>query len=147
MMSQTSNPKRLQDYRRQMLRSAFVSLFWSIIQYRRKTGKLKLQDIADSLGRDKSVVSRWFSPDPPNWTVDTIADISGALNIDLRVEAVERSTGLVFSPSGLTTVHVKSGVRAETETTTSGLHRHPLRLVVDNDGGLRRSEGDLATAA
>jgi hypothetical protein len=147
MSPTTTDPKRLQNYRRQMLRSSFVSLFWSVIQHRRNTGKLQLQEVAHRLGRDKSVVSRWFSPDPPNWTLDTVADIAGALDVDLRIEAVERSTGLVFSPSGLTTVHVKSGARIETEATTSGLHRHPLRLVVNNAGELRRSEGDLATAA
>ena len=87
------------DYDRGMLRAAIASLFWAVIADRRKQG-YKLKDLADALGCDKSQVSRWFSNDPPNWQIDTIADISSALDLDLRIEAIERKTGRRFSASG-----------------------------------------------
>lgn len=131
-MSLKADPKRLQEYRRQMLRSAFVSLFWSIIQHKREKSKLKLQEIAHRLGKDKSVVSRWFSPDPPNWTLDTVSDIAGALDVELRIEAIERSTGVVFSPSG-PRYQINIGERTEM-TTADPRDRQPPRLVVNNSG-------------
>jgi len=103
-----------------MLRSAFVSLFWSVILHKRQSGKFTLQSLADALSRSKSVVSRWFSPELPNWEVDTIADIADALNLDLEIRAKERTTNLMFGPSGaITHLHGSQGGSANMITTTS----------------------------
>jgi ribosome-binding protein aMBF1 (putative translation factor) len=78
-----------------MLRSSFVSLFWTVLQNR----GLKLQWLADKLNVDKSAVSHWFSTQP-NWTIDTIADIAYALELELKVTAVDRSTGIAYTANG-----------------------------------------------
>jgi len=99
--SRKTEVDRLAEYDRMMLRSSFLSLFWSVIIERRKRGKFMLQWLADFIGINKSSVSRWFSsPTPPNWETDTLADIARALDLELKIEAVERSTGVVFSASG-----------------------------------------------
>ncbi len=89
----------VKDYDRGMLRAAIASLFWAVISDRRKQG-YKLKELADTLGCDKSQVSRWFSKDPPNWQVDTIADIAAALGLELHIEAIDRKTGQKFTASG-----------------------------------------------
>lgn len=84
-----------------MLRSAFVSLFWGVIVERKKRPDgYTLQQLADALGTNKAEVSRWFNGEP-NWTINTIAGIANALNLDLEIRAVERGTGRVFTPAGL----------------------------------------------
>jgi hypothetical protein len=45
-------------------------------------------------------VSRWFKGDP-NWTVNTIANIANALNVDLEIKARDRKTGVIYTPSGV----------------------------------------------
>lgn len=95
-----SDPKLLLAYDRGMLRSAFVSLFWGIIMERRKRGAFTLIALAKLLGTNKGEVSRWFSGSP-NWTLNTIAAVANALNVDLRIEAIDRTTQQVFTPAGL----------------------------------------------
>jgi transcriptional regulator with XRE-family HTH domain len=99
-----SRPKlaeaQLKEYDRQMLRASFVSLFWSVIADLKKRRGYKLQHLADELGCDKSTVSRWFSGNNANWTLNTIADLANALNVELRVEAVDRETKSVHTPQG-----------------------------------------------
>lgn len=87
-------------YDREMLRSAFSSVFWSAISFKRKAEGLTLKEVAERLGVHKSGASRWFSGKSPNWEVNTIADIAGALNLDVKLVAIDRDTGTVFSPSG-----------------------------------------------
>jgi hypothetical protein len=99
--SRKSEKQQLIEYDRDMLRSAFVSIFWAAITERRKHRKFTLQSLADILGIGKWAVSRWFSGDPPNWTIDTISDVAGALNLDLKVEAIDRTTGAEIRPSGI----------------------------------------------
>ncbi len=83
-----------------MLRSTFVSLFQGVLQAKKaSTGGDQYQQLADALGKDRAVVSRWFSSDP-NWEIDTIADIAAALDLDLTVEARERTTGQRFDVGG-----------------------------------------------
>ena len=106
------NAKHLRDYDRSMLRSQFASLFWSVITERRKRG-FKLRMLADALGKDKSVVSRWFSGEP-NWTLNTISDIAGALDLELHIEAKDRKSGQVFSAHGV----VSEGQFAQIRTGT-----------------------------
>jgi len=97
----------MREYDRAMMRSAFVSLFWSVVSERRKRG-FKLQDLAKALSKDKSTVSRWFSGQPdaqPNWTLNTVSDIANALDLDLHIEAQDRITKVTYTPSG--PVHVR----------------------------------------
>lgn len=113
-------------YDRQMLRSAFQSLFWVAFLARKRQEKLTKKALADKLGHNKSFWSRAFDT-PPNWQIDTISDMSDALGIDLIVEARDRKTGAIYTPSGerhpVTTSssldHVRkiqTGSRADTST-------------------------------
>ena len=54
------------------------------------------------MGNDKSKVSNWFNGDP-NWTINTIAALAHALGLDINVVATERTTGQVFTASGVQT--------------------------------------------
>jgi transcriptional regulator with XRE-family HTH domain len=100
MKTRKSGPKFLRAYDRAMLRSAFVSLFWAVISERRKKVGYTLVKLAKELGTNKAEVSRWFRGEP-NWTLGTIANIAHALNVELRIEAVDRVSGEVFTPTGL----------------------------------------------
>jgi transcriptional regulator with XRE-family HTH domain len=84
------------EYERGMLRSAFVSLFWNAM----KAKGISRQQLANKIGVNKSAPSRWFSEDRPNWRIDTIADISNALGIELEITAIDRETGRCFAVSG-----------------------------------------------
>src|SRR5262249_40427202 len=53
-----------------------------------------------AISTSKHEVSRWFNGDP-NWTINTIASIAHALNVDVRIQAVDRSNRQVFTPAGL----------------------------------------------
>jgi transcriptional regulator with XRE-family HTH domain len=99
MSTSRSDAKFERAYARGTLRSAFVSLFWAVITERRKKGPFTLQELAKRLGANKGEVSRWFKNDP-NWTVNTIASIATALNLDLTITARDRSTGQLFTPAG-----------------------------------------------
>jgi hypothetical protein len=98
-----SKSKQLREYDRHMLRSAFVSLFWGVIADRRKRGKFTFQELANAVGTNKSVVSRWFSKPHPNWRVDTISDIAGALNLEILVQARDRLKGTIYTPHSVQT--------------------------------------------
>ena len=116
------SPERMREYDREMLRSTFVSIFWAAISERRKRAKFTLQSLADKLGVDKSVVSRWFSGDRPNWETDTIADIAGALDLDLEITARERShpaVTLTASGSQISTVVQANQVTIERRAETN----------------------------
>jgi hypothetical protein len=103
MWMKRSNTKEalLAEYNRGMLRSAFVSLFWSIIAYRKAHGRFALKMLADRIGVHKSSATRWFSDERPNWTVNTIADIANALDVELEITAVDRKTGVRFATHGM----------------------------------------------
>ena len=104
------------EFNRFFLRSAFVSLFRVVVAAKKKrSGGFTYQQLSDALGIDKSGVSRWFSSEP-NWEIDTIADIADALELDLHIAARERSTGMVFLPSG----KVSDGVSGAMTVTTGG---------------------------
>jgi transcriptional regulator with XRE-family HTH domain len=95
-----SKSDHAREYERAMLRSAFVSLFWSVIADLKKRRGYRLQELADAVGVDKSGVSRWFSGGNPNWTLNTVADVANALNVDLRIELIDRETKAVHTPQG-----------------------------------------------
>lgn len=117
MTSINHSPKRIRKLMRAydsgMLRAAFVSLFWACITDQRKRGPFTFQQLAKDLNVNKGEVSRWFNGEP-NWRLSTIASIADALDLDIQVIARERSTGKVFTSSGLQS----SGMGAAPETTT-----------------------------
>jgi transcriptional regulator with XRE-family HTH domain len=123
-----SEDQRLVEYDRDILRSTFVGIFWSAIAERKKLGKFTLQSLAEKLRIDKSAVSRWFSGDAPNWTSDTIADVAGALNLEIKVEARDRTTGQVFIASGTHTRPILAIPQQEisTETEPSAVVATPI---------------------
>jgi transcriptional regulator with XRE-family HTH domain len=99
-MNRKNDPKFTRAYVRGMLRSAFVSLFWAIISERKKRIGLTLQEVAKLVGVNKAELSRWFKGDP-NWTINTIASLAHALNVELQIKAVDIKTGEVYTPAGL----------------------------------------------
>jgi hypothetical protein len=96
-----SRDKLLIAYDREMLRSAFVSLFWSIISRKNQYGGFSLKILADKIGVHKSAPSRWFSGGHPNWTINTISDIANALDLDIEIRGHDRKTGETYAPYGL----------------------------------------------
>lgn len=102
-MSTKKIEKIAKEYQREMLRSALASLFWSVISKKKKTGG-SMKDVAEKLSINKSVVSRWFSGSSPNWELNTVADISEALDLELRIVAIDRETGHIFGCAGEVTV-------------------------------------------
>lgn len=86
-------------YRRLMLRSAFQSLFWSIIVDRKRTKRLTMSSLSDQLGVNKSYISRSFSS-PPNWQIDKLSDMSDALGVELEPMARDLNTGAIYTPTG-----------------------------------------------
>ena len=92
--------REVRAYDRAMLRAQFASLFWAAIMEKRKSGKFTLLGLAKALGKNKGEVSRWFSGDAPNWTLGTVAEVAYALDLQIHVEARDRSTGIVLTASG-----------------------------------------------
>lgn len=95
----------LRDFDRGMLRSGFVSLFAGIMMAKKRSKGFTFQKLADALGVDKSSVSRDFRGDP-NWTVNKIADLANALDVEISIQARDRVTGAVFTPAGPATSRV-----------------------------------------
>ncbi len=92
--------REVRAYDRAMIRAQFASLFWAAIMEKRKHGKYPLSDLAKALGRNKGEVSRWFSGNAPNWTAGTIAEVAYALDLQIRIEAIDRTTGMILTESG-----------------------------------------------
>lgn len=97
-MTEKPSEETLREYHRSMYRSQLMSLFWSIIMDRKKTG-FTLQRLADALRVNKGQVSRWFNG-LPNWEANTVSDIAGALNVDIQITARDRATGRTYSATG-----------------------------------------------
>lgn len=92
---------RERQFKRLMLRSEFQSLFWHALLTRKRESKFTLKALADKLGINRSYVTRSFSS-PPNWTIDKISDMADALDLDLIVEARDRSNSRLYTPTGTT---------------------------------------------
>jgi hypothetical protein len=121
MSSRKSDPKFVRAYERGLLRSAFVSLFWSVITERRKRDpSFTLQGLAKKLSANKAEVSRWFRGDP-NWTINTIANLATALDLELHIEARERTTGIVFAPTGIKMLSPLQTIERPDNLTTSNV--------------------------
>ncbi|WP_032936115.1 helix-turn-helix transcriptional regulator [Mesorhizobium sp. WSM3626] len=95
-----SDQEFAQEFERGILRSAFVSTFWAVIQARKVETGFTLTQLADRLGINKSAISRWFSGTKPNWEISTIADIANALDVDVEVTVVDRHSNRRFGPAG-----------------------------------------------
>ncbi len=98
--SERAASREVRAYDRAMLRAEFASLFWAAIMEKRKSGKFTLVGLAKALGKNKGEVSRWFSSDAPNWTLGTVAEIAYALDLQIHIEARDRSTGMILTASG-----------------------------------------------
>jgi len=92
--------RAVREYDRLVMRARFASLFWVAIMEKRKHGKYPLSELAKALGKSKGEVSRWFSGNAPNWTVGTIAEVAYALDLEIRIEARDRTTGMILTESG-----------------------------------------------
>jgi transcriptional regulator with XRE-family HTH domain len=100
MISTTrSDPKFDKSYGRATLRSAFHSLFWAVLKEKRKNGSFTFKELAKQLGTNKAEVSRWFNGDP-NWTINTIANLAQTLDVQIKIQAIDHTTGVIFSPAG-----------------------------------------------
>lgn len=145
-----SDPEFIHSYERGMLRSAFVSLFWGIITERKKREGLTLQSLAKNLGKNKGEVSRWFNGDP-NWTVNTIANLSSALNVDVEIRAIDRVTGAIFTPSGLQVPVVQTTTAVQPKKISTGTSASfvPRKVMVTRipEGSSPSSVGGMEAAA
>lgn len=121
----TSRAEGLRQFDREALRSDFLGVFWAAIQKRKRDEKFTMQKLADALGRDKTTVSRWFGGTPNNWETDTIADIAGALDLELIVRARDRKTGTVFSSSGIQVEIASEGCSTPPKTIASSRRGGP----------------------
>jgi len=86
-------------YDRECLRAAFGSLLWAIVTERRKTDKANFRTLAEVVGIEKAQMLQWLD-DETYWTIDTIVLIASALDFEIRIQAVDRRTGAVFTPAG-----------------------------------------------
>ena len=93
------NEAHLKAYDRTLFSASVVSLFWAAITERRRHEKFPLKALADATGIDPAKISRDFSGEP-NLRAHTMADIAGALDLDLELRARHRKTGVVFIASG-----------------------------------------------
>lgn len=91
--------ERERRFDRDLLRSSFISVFWSVFNARKKNG-YSFTRLAEDSGIDKSAISRAFRG-LPNWEIDTIADVADALDVDLIVTARDRKTGQVHTDHGV----------------------------------------------
>ena len=108
--------QRLRDFDREMLRTQFASLLWAAIQERKRIGRFTLQELATRIGVGKSQVSKWFSGKSHNWQLDTIADMAHALDLDFEIRARERTTGTIFTASGVAHETMVTIAKSTTET-------------------------------
>ena len=96
----STDEKFVRTYARLMLRSTFVSLFGNGLQQRRKQiPSFGLSALARLAGKDKSTLSRDFAG-TPNWRLDTVSDLAQALNMELRIEAIDKTNGAIVSATG-----------------------------------------------
>jgi hypothetical protein len=144
MNSRKSDPKFVRAYERGMLRSAFKSLFWAVISERKKrSAGYTLIQLAKGVATSKHEVSRWFNGDP-NWTINTIASIANALGVDLRIEAVDRVSGEVFTPAG---IQVSTVYQPPKRVTSAAPPPPPSVRVTRMPEGLRPPDDRISSAA
>ncbi len=144
MNSRKSDPKFMRSYDRGMLRSAFVSLFWGIIVERKKRIGLTLLTLAKMLGTNKGEVSRWFNGDP-NWTVNTIANLANALDVDIQIQAIDRATGEIYTPAGLqVSAQPNVPLTEPVKTKSVGVMDGPINFI--NLAGTAQQQSDVKSS-
>ena len=104
----TSNTKREirereRRFDRDLLRSSFISVFWSVFNTRRKKNGYSFKQLSEDSGIDKGAISRAFRG-IPNWEIDTMADVADALGVDLIVTARDRTTGEIHTDHGVESI-------------------------------------------
>ena len=139
-MNRKNDPKFVRAYERGMLRSAFASVIWGALALRKKTEALTFKEFAKRVGASKHEVSRWFNGDP-NWTINTIANIAHALDLELRIEAFDRKTGRAFARTGGPIQYAQ----ANTAIATSGVVPEPVK-VTRNPPGSSIAQSDIASS-
>ena len=92
-MSIQLSPEEEEKYRRLSLHSMFQSLFWGALQDKHR----KIDDIADKTKYNKEHVRCLFRHGYTWWSINAIFDVAEALDLELRVEARDRSTGKILS--------------------------------------------------
>jgi transcriptional regulator with XRE-family HTH domain len=97
-MPRKHNAERV-SFKAAMLRTALSSAFEGVLKNKRNHGSLTLQSVAEAMGKNKSEISRWFSRNPPNWQISTIAALADCLNVSVDFRLVDQATGEVFTPS------------------------------------------------
>lgn len=133
-MSTKQNSKDFRkSFERGVLRSAFKSLFWAVITERKKQpGGYRLADLAKATSTSKHEVSRWFNGDP-NWTINTIASIADALDVDIQIQAKDRATGAVFTPAGIQTTSSPTPISIEGHTFSAPAVRNVRLTKIPDD--------------
>jgi hypothetical protein len=92
---------RERTHDRQMLRALFQSAFMSVIQTRKAREGYQLKQLAEDTQNLKSTVSRWFSSNPPNWQIDTMADIADALDLEVVLQLKDRKSKEMHTELGI----------------------------------------------
>lgn len=128
-MSMKTDPAFLRAFDRQMLRAKFQSLFWNVVSARKKNGKYTLQQLADTLGVNKSAVSRGFS-EPQNWTIDKLSDMAAALGVEIVIEARDKTGDVIYTPMGVT-----QPVVTASENSIPRISAVPAAIVTSSMGG------------
>lgn len=78
--------KRLSYFQQRFKNRIFEAVMGHFVE-RAKTEGLTRKDLAERLGKDPALVSRWLSA-PSNWSLDTVSDLLVALDAELEVDVV-----------------------------------------------------------
>jgi transcriptional regulator with XRE-family HTH domain len=102
-IQRTSTPRKHDveriSFKAAMLKVALSSAFQGVLKKKRNQSGLTLQSVAKAMGKNKSEVSRWFSRNPPNWQISTIAALADCLKVSVDFRLVDQETGEIFTPS------------------------------------------------
>lgn len=86
-------------YKRLCLHSQIRSLLWGVFKTKNDRNGYTLKQLANDAGYT-DITSQEYFVNNLQLTIDEIADFAEALNVELRIEAHERSTDEIFTPSG-----------------------------------------------
>lgn len=129
-----TNTQFIKQFSREMMRSMFQSMFLSVFNDRKKRHKMTQQQLANSLGINKAVISRNLNS-PPNWTIDKISDMAEALDVEIQIMARDRKTGIVHTAAGPVFVPASSthntivSANGRKELAVDGLAIQPRRVI------------------
>jgi DNA-binding Xre family transcriptional regulator len=87
---QLADPEFRDGFERKLANlQSFVELI-KALDRARETHKLSKKDVADRMGRHPSAVSRLLSGDGPNPTLETIAELAEALDVQISIHVKPR---------------------------------------------------------